>query len=325
MPKNQQTSTLTILKRVFKRTREHIIATKWLSLATVVVIMLSLSVSGIIGLITLGIRSSVKEFASRPRIYVYFYPATEEQDILNIQDSIQQQENVSLVEYESQEDALENLKKKLGTDSDVKIQNMATLLPPRLNIKPISLKVTEDVVKEISEKLNGNPFVDEIRYSDQAIQNLQAISQILTGNSIALISISVISTILMVYVTINFAIKYYQPELEIMDFLGSKPFLLKTPFIIEALMYGLVGGLFSGVNLTLFERGNFYIILNNQNLSSFINSNNLGSTVQTFNWNETLNILLRNIALMSFIGMILCLVAGLIAILGNIKKVKRAR
>lgn len=313
------------LNRILKRAFEHIKATKWISLATVLVIFLSFTVSGIVLFLTVSLQKTVKEFSSRPRIYVYFQPSAEEEDILEIKSAIEKNSLVANVDYISQEQAAEELKKRLGTDTNVKINDMVSLLPPSLNIQPASLNDVEKVVVDMGDLLDGNPIVDEIRYSADAIRNLQAISTIVMFNGYMIIGLAIAVSVLLVYVAINFAVKYYTEELKIMNVLGSERKMLTLPFVFEALLYGVSGGALAGIAMTAFILGNKRYIYNDEVLRSFVSINNLSQEINVISINEILTTLGITIGIGIFLGVIICGISGSIAVVGNLKHVKKGK
>lgn len=313
------------LNRILKRAFEHIKATKWISLATVLVIFLSFTVSGIVLFLTVSLQKTVKEFSSRPRIYIYFQPSAEEEDILEIKSAIEKNSLIANVDYISQEQAADELKKRLGTDTNVKINDMVSLLPPSLNIQPASLNDVEQVVAEVGDLLDGNPIVDEIRYSADAIRNLQAISTIVTFNGYMIIGLAIAVSVLLVYVAINFAVKYYTEELKIMNVLGSERKMLTLPFVFEALLYGISGGALAGVAMTAFILGNKHYIYNNEVLRSFVSANNLTGQFSVVTLNEVLSTLGVTVGLGIVMGLVVCGVSGSIAVVGNLRYVKKGK
>lgn len=313
------------LNRILKRAFEHIKATKWISLATVLVIFLSFTVSGIVLFLTVSLQKTVKEFSSRPRIYIYFQPSAEEEDILEIKSAIEKNSLIANVDYISQEQAADELKKRLGTDTNVKINDMVSLLPPSLNIQPASLNDVEQVVAEVGDLLDGNPIVDEIRYSADAIRNLQAISTIVTFNGYMIIGLAIAVSVLLVYVAINFAVKYYTEELKIMNVLGSERKMLTLPFVFEALLYGISGGALAGVAMTAFILGNKHYIYNNEVLRSFVSANNLTGQLSVVTLNEVLSTLGVTVGLGIVMGLVVCGVSGSIAVVGNLRYVKKGK
>lgn len=315
----------TNLNRVLKRAFEHIKATKWISLATVLVIFLSFTVSGIVLFLTVSLQKTVSEFSSRPRIYVYFEPSAEEEDILEIKSVLEKNQLIESIDYVSQEQAAEELKKRLGTDTDVKINDMVSLLPPSLNVQPASLDDVETVVAEIGELLDGNPIVDEIRYSADAIRNLQAISAIVTVNGYMIVGLAVAVSILLVYVAINFAVKYYTEELKIMNVLGSNKNMLTLPFIVEALLYGVVGGALAGIAMTVFVLGNKSYIYNDEVLRSFVSVNNLSGQFSNVTTSEFLSTVGVAVGIGVVVGFLICGISGSIAVVGNLKYVKKGK
>jgi len=311
------------LGRILKRSIEHLKVNKWLSVATIVVIMLTLTVSGIILYIVLGVKHTVDEFTSRPRIYVYFLPSTPEDEILVLKSELEKISTAKSVEYVSQEEAMEYLKSQYNMSSDTKITSMKSLLPLRLDIQPYSLSQVEELVASVSISLEDNPYIDEIRFSSDAIKNLEAISKILTINGALLLFLSAFTTFLLVYVSVHFSVKYYMDEIEIMDFLGGEKGFLKYPFVFEAIFCGILGGVWAGINIVVFKYGNTYLLQNDSNLKDFMLLNNLSTLTDSA---SVINIIKESLVFFAGtigVGVILSYISSLISVTTNIKNMRK--
>lgn len=322
MKEKQNIKTSPLFPRILKRSIEHIKINKWLSVASTVVIMLTLTISSIILFLVFSLQKAVKEFTEKPRIYVYFYPETDEDSILQVQNEISSYSLIDEIEYESQEKALENIKSKLGTSSSTKITSLASLLPPRLNIKPKSLADTDNIVRYLSNILEDNSYVDEIRYSGEAIANLRAIYTLVRLNGYTLIGISVLVTVLIIFVTINYSVRYYFEELKIMDFLGSNRKFLVFPFVFEALYYGTVGAFLASINMIIFKYGNIFVINRDPILKSFLASQTVSKAVYQWSLSETALDFLMFAGINLLISTVLCSVGSVLAVYMNIDKIK---
>ncbi|MBN1373884.1 hypothetical protein JW962_00925 [Candidatus Dojkabacteria bacterium] len=305
--------------QILKRAIEHIKTTKWLAMASVGVITLTFTISGIIFFLVSGLNRSVNEFASRPRIYLYFVPSTEEAQILEIKDIILADSKVESVEYDSQEKAMEELKKRLGTSAETRIVDLTALLPPRLTIKSANLDLVEPTVTFIAELVESNPYVDEIRYSWDSIENLRAISKLLSINGVALIVLSVLATGLLVFVSVNFNVKYFHDELKVANYLGGEQNALILPFVVEGVLYGLAGGIFAGLLSFVFSYGNLELVLQNSVLRLFMERNHFvsGELVRA-SWTDIVLGIGKNIALYSAFAVLLTVVSSMVAVYTNI-------
>jgi cell division transport system permease protein len=87
---------------------------------------------------------------------------------------------------------------------------------------------------------------------DQA-EVIRDANKLLRSSGIAItLFLFVISSVL-IYITIKLTITHHKRELEIMDLVGAEGWFIRLPFVIDGIIYGMLGGLLSTLIIFLFR------------------------------------------------------------------------
>jgi cell division transport system permease protein len=121
----------------------------------------------------------------------------------------------------------------------------ADVLPPSLGIRAKSIDNLSEIIGQINQEKEKNPFIDEIWYFEDVLETIRAISK--TIDSAVLIMVPALSIIAftLIVITIGFNVALHKEEIEIMHLVGSDDSYIKWPFKFEGMFYGILGGIIS--------------------------------------------------------------------------------
>jgi len=239
----------TIISRIFHFGFLNFKRNGLLSVATVAIITLALFVFG--GLIMFGVitNSAVASIQDKIDISVYFNTNTPEDQILNIQQSLQGLPQVASVDYISRDKALDLFKAKHANDSTI-TQAINELnsnpLEASLNIKAKSPDQYATIANYLSSSTISQ-YVDTISYAqNQDVINRLAkiIKNIESGALLAIIFLTFIAG-LVVFNTIRIAIYSNRDEIGIMRVVGASNNFITGPYMVEGFICGTIAALFS--------------------------------------------------------------------------------
>lgn len=282
----EKTEFKTKLKRVAKAGFFNFWRSGYVSLASILVMVITLSVIGSVLFVNVILNVTMQELRSKVDINVYFLTTATEEDILSLQKKIDTLPEVSRTEYISREKALENFKKRHEND-ELTIQALDELgenpLGASLNIKANEPSEYEGIANFLNEdsilSSDGKKIIDKINYFENKT-TIDRLSKIINSSkqlglviSLALIIVSIIIT----FNTIRLAIYISREEISVMQLVGASKNYVKGPFVVTGILVGLVSGI---ITLALFwpisyslgtTTENFFIGLNifNYYLSNF--------------------------------------------------------
>jgi cell division transport system permease protein len=239
----------TIISRIFHFGFKNFWRNGWLSTATVAI--MTLASIGFVGLIIFGVvtRAAASSIQDKIDISVYFNTNTSEDEILNIQQSLEGLSQVASVDYISQDQALTTFQQNHASDPTVSqaINELDTNpLEASLNIKAKDPSQYGAINDYLSSPTLA-PYIDTISYA----QNQDVINRLATivrdvniGGWILTIFLALVAGLVM-FNTIRLAIYSNREEIGVMRVVGASNSLVRGPFVVEGMLWGTIAAVVS--------------------------------------------------------------------------------
>jgi len=271
-------------KRILKAGFINFWRNGWVSLATVLIMVITLFTIGSLIFSRAILGSMVAQIQDKVDISVYFKTDSQKQDILALKDEISKLGEVKNVEYVSAEQALENFKERHKENAMI-TQSLEELnanpLGATLNIKTKEPSQYEAVAKFLNAESQAptGSIIDKINYlqNKKIIDRLTKIIDSAKNLGSILSIILVIISIIVTFNTIRLTIYISREEIGVMRLVGASSRFVSGPFIVEGIMYGVISSIitmvlfyplttwlgpmtenfFSGVNLFKYYISNF--------------------------------------------------------------------
>lgn len=222
-----------LIREGFRGIRTH----KFMSFATVAVIVACLLIMGSLSLVSVNINTLIRNLEKENEIVAFLDENLSEEDIAAIENTLTTVDNVASVEYVTKETAMDNFMKDYdetlmeGIDSTV-FRNRYVV---RLNDISKMLE-TRDALSQIPGIAKVNAHID---YANGFITVRNIISVI----SLALVAILVLVSFFIMSNTIKLATFSRQDEIAIMRMVGATNGFIRLPFVVEGLVLGIIGGI----------------------------------------------------------------------------------
>jgi cell division transport system permease protein len=240
------------LKRVIKAGFFNFWRSGYVSLASILVMIVTLSVIGSVVFVGAVLNTTMTELRNKVDINVYFVTSAPETDILSLQKKIETLPEVSGVTYVSREEALQNFRLKHENDQ-ITIQALDELednpLGAALNIKAKEPSQYEGIANFLNEEnilsSSGQKIIDKINYFENrtAIEKLSRIINSTENLGLALSLALVIVSIIITFNTIRLAIYISREEISVMQLVGASKNYVKGPFVVTGVIVGLISGI----------------------------------------------------------------------------------
>lgn len=230
--------------RAIKFSLQDIVRNFWLSVVTVVILILALFSINLLLAVQAISRSTVDSVKEKIDVSLYLKSEAPEDKIMALKAQLSNLPGVKSVDYISRAQALESFREKHKNNPEI-LQALRELnknpLTPTLVIKPKNI----DQYDELTTSLNKiEDDIIESRNFDNPKFMLEKISGIAgkvseVGMFVSLIFILV--TVLVVYNAVRVAIYTHQKEIMIMRLVGASHWFIRAPFLISSLIYTLAG------------------------------------------------------------------------------------
>lgn len=230
---------------------KNIFRNKWFSLASIATIGACLFLFGIFYSILMNFQHIVKTAEEGVSVTVFFNEGTNDTRIAEIGDMISKRVEVSKVDFVSAEEAWESFRDDyLGEYSDGFTENpLANSAHYEIYLNDVSLQPALITYLESVEDIR------RINKSEVTANTLSGINSLIAYVSIGIIAILFAVSIFLISNTVTIGISVRKEEINIMKYIGATDFFVRSPFVIEGMLIGLIG--------SLLPLGIIYFIYNN--------------------------------------------------------------
>jgi cell division transport system permease protein len=296
---------LTTAKRLIRSGFTNFFRNIWLSLAATSIMVITLfTVSTILVLSTLtGL--ALQNIQDRVGITAYFNKQTSEREILNVKAEIELMPDVQNVEYIPNTIALDTFR-ELHKNEPLLLETLNEFkasenpLPNTFAIRAATL----ESYAQIADTLRSDryaPYFDKIKDNNKVITRLSNITTTIKNFGLILAAVFFAVTIMVMFNTIRLTIYNRRQEVEIMRLVGATNWYIRTPFIIEGVMYGLIA--------TIITSGVMFLIMyfKSEQVQNWLS---LDSTIAgNLTWDLIIQIVLVNLVVGVGLGVIASTIA----------------
>ena len=211
-----------------------------LSTLSVVTIAFSLFAFGLFGLLVLNVDRALRGVEEHVEIVAFLADGTLPESISAAMGDISAFPEVARVDQVSPEQALARARAELPEFQDV---FDASFLPPSLEIRLKEGHRDPATVKDVSQRIQTYPFVDDVRYGEDWVKKLYDIRNIAGAAGIALGLLFAAVAVIIIGTTIRMTVLARSREISIMRLVGATDGFVRLPFLIDGFLKGLSGGL----------------------------------------------------------------------------------
>ena len=208
-----------------------------MTIASFITVTCALFLFGVFMIFTMNLNSIGKQIEEQCELQAYINTEADDEQQQRIYNEILNNPNVTAVELETKEQALNNFKKRLGKNSGV-LDGLEGQDFLRSSIK-ITLKdihTTEETARQV-EKIEN---VDEVKNRQDIVKKvIKFTGAVERGTTIAMIILLLIA-VFIIKNTIKLSVFAREKEIHIMKFVGATDHFIRMPFVIEGVMIGML-------------------------------------------------------------------------------------
>jgi len=208
---------------------------------TLLTVSLSVLIFSFFFLIYMNMIKAGEKLGDDLRLTIYL----EEEPVLEMQSELVRKitnfNPVEEIRFTSREDAYNRLAKQLGDNIDVLDDLDPSFLPPSIEVYPKKSLSTLAQIKRFSEYLSSLPGAIKVQYGQEWVERFNYFTKLLRIVVLLSGALLILTTTFMVAYTIRLAVVARQAELEILRLLGATNGYIRTPFLIEGFLQGILG------------------------------------------------------------------------------------
>ncbi|CCY79106.1 cell division protein [Mycoplasma sp. CAG:877] len=212
-----------------------------LSLASISCITITLIIVAIAIMASFNINNFTTEIEKDLTIVVFLDRDATEEDIKDVKTNIEKISNVEKITYISKAE----VKKEMQQESEVLdkvLDGYSEGESPLKDTYQVKVKNIEQI-KDTADRIKKINSVSVVRYGEGMVEKLvsafDSVKKVTYGVVIAL----VVVTVFLIVNTIKLTISARRREIGIMRLVGASNFTIKTPFIVEGMILGLLGSI----------------------------------------------------------------------------------
>lgn len=253
----------------------NILRNKMFSIASIVTMAACIFMFGIFYSVLVNFQHTVKDIESGVAITVFFNEGTDQMTIDEIGQMLEDNEAVAEVNFVSAEETWKQYQLEYFGGDTASAETFS-------EDNPLANQAHYDVYMEdvamqadLVETLENTDGVSRVNHSEMVANVLSDFNSLISYISIAIIAILVCVAVFLISNTVHTGITVRREEIKIMKLIGATDAFVRSPFIVEGILIGLIGSVIPLIIIyNLYETIIEYIGTNFsflQNLLIFIN------------------------------------------------------
>lgn len=231
---------------------------RWLSLATIAVMTVTIFTIALSILLSFAINQTAKTLESQLDVKVFFNDAATMDQINSLKNTLLARSDVQSVTFTSKQQALQQFRaesKYRTTVLQLLDQGYGNDLPSSISIKTTDPSYLSDVASFVSQPTYA-PLVKQVSYQE----NKQLIDKFISSTAFVkelgwvLSALFIGISVLVIYNTVMLMIFNRREEIEIMQLVGASSWYIRSPFVLEGVVYGLSASVITTIILVLIAK-----------------------------------------------------------------------
>ena len=229
----------------------NILANRLVHAISIGTISSSLILFGSFVLLFFNLNNWMAEWGQSLSMSVYLQDHIDQKTKARIEALLKNLPSAELKEYISKDRAMEDLVEGLGAHSGLLDGLKENPLPASFEIvfKDVNVRQLEpERIKKEIEKIQG---VQEVQYSEEWLDRFEGLIYVCKVAGYVIAGFLCLAVLFIITNTIKLTIYSRRDEIEILKLVGATDWFVKTPFLIEGAVQGVIGGFIALTALSL--------------------------------------------------------------------------
>ena len=215
-----------------------------MTIASIAVLVSCLLLTGVAGLMTLSLSSTMKSIEDRNTITVYLDEGLPSLRAVKVGEDLRQIDNITDCTFVPKEDALMDTMQNIGAEDGSLFEGLLgnnNPLPDGYRISLKDLSLYEETITAV-ESVEGVESISD--YSDIA-NKLTSLDRLVRYGSIVIVVVLGVVSLFIISNTVKVTVFSRRVEINIMKSVGATNGFVRTPFLIEGIAIGVLSGAIS--------------------------------------------------------------------------------
>lgn len=232
---------------LLRETRINLLRNPMLTAATVLTTTVSLSMLGLLVLMGYATGNAFNRWEEGVEFIVYMYPTADEASITAVRDKLDTSDQVVEFEYADQKQAYAEFERMFEGEEDLRSTIRPSDLPTWFEVKPTEsnaefvsvLAAPFESMQGVMKVVDASEELKKIQDFVYFIRRVAVIGMVLLG----------VATLLLISNSIQTAVYARRREIEVMRLVGASNWFVRTPFIFEGTVQGLLGAIIAATGV----------------------------------------------------------------------------
>jgi cell division transport system permease protein len=224
---------------VARETASNLFRNVTLTLASVLTVVVSLTLFGSALLLQQGVENANDRFKGGIEFIVYLQPKVTEEQKASVERDLDDNPDVREATFVDQDETYEEFR-RLFADSPQLVETVEpSILPPSFRVAP---RIQDpEVVQALGETFSSKPGVYEVVFAFEVVQRIQETFNKIGVRFLAAAVLLLVAALMLILNTIRVAMFARRREIEVMKLVGATNWFIRVPFIIEGIIQTLLG------------------------------------------------------------------------------------
>jgi cell division transport system permease protein len=224
---------------VLKTTWHNIRRSPYQAFTAIFIILQTFFVVSIFTFVIFGSAKIIKYFESLPQIDVFFRNEAKQSEIDSLKKQLSLGGKIAGIRFVSKQEALKIYQEQNKDDPLLLELVTADILPSSFHISTVAI----NDLSTIAESLKKSLIVERVVFPKQVVSKLIEWTEVLRKIGSALVAVLAVDAVLIMIIIIGIKISYKKEDIEIMRLIGATNWYIRWPFILEGMLYGMLGAI----------------------------------------------------------------------------------
>lgn len=230
----------------------------WINLLSMLTIAMGLLVITLVMSSLYNINLFTRKLPERFFIVAYLKDSVSDKDAQEIMASLRGRATIEKVRYVSKAEALKELKTSLK-DAEYILEGLnENPLPASIEVRFKKEAVGPESIKSFVDNLRKVNGIDDVQYGEKFLLSIHSIKNGMETIGLILTIVVISGITFICYSTVKILFYRRKDEIETLKLLGATRGFIRTPFVIEGSIIGIVGGIMSMIIALAFYYSVFY-------------------------------------------------------------------
>lgn len=226
------------LRRVGRNLRQ----TPLLCSAAIGTVAVALTIIAFFSIVVLNVQQVTRQWSRELQVIVYLDRVPKAPLLKQWRETIERMPEVAEVNFVAQQEAFSRLQRQLGEDADLLEGMEADFLPASLEVILRPAMRNKQGVATVVGRLQKNPAFQDLSYEPEWLDRFDSFVRLLKLGGLVMGGFLLFAALFIVANTIKLILYARREEIEIMALVGGTPLFIKTPFLLEGMLQGALGG-----------------------------------------------------------------------------------